>query len=134
MLTEVGKDAGEEGWVAPVSLARAGLFDGGTGGEIVGTRNGSGGWGDILAHNGFLEAFAVLLGAAIGTAALLSDPYRVRAAAIGAGSATFLRVAWFLLGLLLLARFKLGDASIERGGLLLGSARGALLGLFFDGG
>ncbi len=95
-----------------------------------------GGWdeggGDVLAHDGFLEAFAILLGAPVDAAAFLSDPHGVKVAAIG--PASFLSVARFLR--LSRALFKRGEAGADTGEgggqYLLAVVRSARL--LFDGG
>jgi len=115
---------------APVFL----LLDGGVGG-----RNGGRNGGDVRAHHVFLEACAILLGAAIEPAAFLGDPYRVRSAAIA--RAAFLGVVRWRwrgrdAGAGILVRFKLGQAGTDTGegrGLhQLGVGGGA--GARFDGG
>ncbi len=139
--------------MAPVRLPDASLvggltvaifFDGGGGKRrrrgcsvsarvcVGGGRDEGGGWGDVLAHDGFLEAFAVLLGAPVDAAAFLGDPHGVKVAAIG--PASFLGVARFLR--LSRALFKRGEAGADTGEgggqYLLAVVRSARL--LFDGG
>jgi len=153
--------------MALVFLLRAAVLDGraggallflddgvaGAGGAFVGVRNGGRGWGDILGHHVFLEALAVLLGAALELAAFLDDPLRGTGAAISLASFRCVLPACAILlyvlirierGVLLAlaagagipVRFKLGQAGTDTGegrGLhQLGVGGGARA--LFDGG